>query len=111
MSVDKKIKWSVCPEPTGRYLSFEKRGWPYADWKNGDESPCAVIYCDDDYSFRDAKSGNHSELEVRVANHSVKPWRWATLTNRFKTLDDAKAAVIRVLNQHPDFVPDSMKDK
>lgn len=109
MGIEKKIKWSVSPEPTGRYRSFDKRGWPTADWKNEQESACACIYCADDYSIRRAKSGNHAELEVRVANHSQKPWRWATLKNRFKTLDEAKAAVIKVLARYPEFIPEDMK--
>lgn len=96
------LKWKVQPAPTGRHRSFEKRGWPRADYVNGD---CAVmIYCNDNYYPSDAKAGTHSELTICVADHSVNPWRWRTLVKRAKTLAEAKELAVEFLKQHPEFV-------
>ena len=34
---DVKLHWQVAPSPTGRYRSFDKRGWPTAYYGKGDK--------------------------------------------------------------------------
>ena len=36
-----KVKWKVASAPTGRYRSFERRGWPGADYEG--DIPAASI--------------------------------------------------------------------
>lgn len=98
-----KLKWKVQPEPTGRYRSFEKRGWPTAEYEN--QKIAASIHCDDDYVSARVREGDHKELTVRVADYSVTPWEWRTVKERARTLDEAKALALRVLEHHPHFQP------
>ena len=98
-----KLKWRVQPEPTGRYRSFKKRGWPTAEYIDG--CIAASISCEDDYVPARVKSGDHKELVVRVADYSVKPWKWRTVKARASTLEEAKALVVRVLEAHAHFQP------
>lgn len=100
-----KHKWKVGEAPTGRYRSFEKRSWPSAYYTDAQESVCAAIYCDTAYSPSAAKSGQHAELKVCVADHSQVPWKWRTLAQRFTSLEAAKAAVVAILEKHPHFIP------
>lgn len=101
-----KLKWKVDSAPTGRYRSFEKRGFPSADYAGTDK--CAVtIYCEDDYRPSDIKEGKHKELTVKIADYSAEPsFQWRTLKQRFKTLAEAKEAAIKFLSEHPVFRPD-----
>jgi hypothetical protein len=105
-----KLTWKVAEAPSGRFRSFHKRGWPSAVF-NGTSTPAASIDCEDSYTPKFAASGSHRELTVRVADHSPPKsvedaaWKWRTLKGRFATLDEAKAAATRVLNEHPEFHP------
>lgn len=101
-----QVKWKVAEAPTGRYRSFEKRGWPSASFKSNDR-PAIAIYCADSYTPANVKEGRHAELMVNIADYSVEGqgFKWRTLKARFKTLDEAKAAGIRALEAHPDFLP------
>ena len=92
-----KLKWKVQPEPTGRYRSFEHRGWPQAELSNGDT--VAIITCDDSYVPALAKAGHHKPLKVRVADYSRTPGQWYVLKERFETLDKAKKGVVAFLNE------------
>jgi hypothetical protein len=105
-----KLQWRVADAPTGRYRSFQKRGWPSADFKGTDRS-AAHIYCDDSYVPANAKSGEHRELTVTIADYSAHndSFKWRTLKARFKTLDEAKAAAVAALEKHPDFIPQELK--
>ena len=99
-----KIVWRICSVPTGRYRSFERRGWPMA--YHGKDGPiAATISCEDDYCPRDVKTGNHQELTVRITDHSVRPWKWKVARTKCKTLAEAKALVARILAQNPSFAP------
>jgi hypothetical protein len=93
----KPIKWRVQSVPTGMYRSFQKRGWPQADYPSG--TVAAAIYCTgpDDYDSRRVATGDHAPLTVRVADYSVTPWQWRRLKGDFKTLQEAKAAFERFL--------------
>jgi hypothetical protein len=68
-----KLTWTVTPPSTGRYRSFFPRGWPTATYPDGQMA--AAIYCQDEYVPAQVRAGSHGELEVRVADHSVSPWK------------------------------------
>ena len=99
-----KVVWRVSSVPTGMYRSFERRGWPAADYSNGE--PAASIHCADDYVPRNVKTGEHAELEVYVVDHSTKPnWTRRRLKRRCKTLQEAKQLVDKFLEQFPHYAP------
>lgn len=101
-----KIKWKVSPAETGPYSSFHKRQWPSAHYCDEQESPAAMIICDSSYVPRRAKSGDHPQLKVAIANHSTKPtWVWEWSAKKYDTLDEAKAGVAEVLKAHPEYMP------
>ena len=106
-----KIKWKVDPAPTGKYSSFSKRGWPIANYVDANESSCAAIYCEDDYNIRDAASGKHKPLELRLADHSKTPWRWVKVTKTFATLQEAKDGVLQLLEKYPHLMPKQEESK
>lgn len=101
-----KVKWQVSEAPTGRYRSFFKRSWPTARFKDTDR-PALMIECEDSYYPANAKTGQHKELSVMVADYSVEneAFKWRRLKARFATLDEAKQAGERFLNAHPEFLP------
>lgn len=98
-----KLKWKVDPEPKGQYRSFRKRGWPTAEYPDGEVA--AQLSCEESYSGEKARDGGHSPLVIRIADHSVNPWRWRTLMVRPTRLDVAKKLVLEALERHPHFVP------
>jgi hypothetical protein len=108
-----KIKWKVSDIPVGRYRSFEKRGWPSAEYLDG--RAAFYIYCDDEYRPRNVKTGNHKELTVKIAewfperSAEYDAFRWHTLKNRFATLKEAKEAAMNALKAHPHFVPKDLQ--
>lgn len=102
-----KLKWKVQEAPTGRFRSFERRGWPMAEFPDG--SMAAMISCDDDYIPRDVREGKHSELTLHLADYRDKgpeaaKWCWVKVTQKFKTLNEAKAAAPRVYEKHPELL-------
>lgn len=105
-----KLKWIVAEAPSGRYRSFEKRAWPSAEYKHTD-FVAAYIACADSYRPADAKTGQHSELSVYVAQWATppepdkSPFTWRRLKARFATLDEAKAAAEKFLETHLSFRP------
>ena len=101
-----KIKWKVCEPSIGRYRSFYPRGWPSAEYENGNH--CARIYCSDKYVPRNVKTGNHSELTVAFADWRTKPWTRKSLKKRFKTLKEAKEAFQEFIEKHPEFAGDNI---
>lgn len=104
-----KVVWRVQEAPTGMYRSFQKRGWPQADY--GKDGPiAATIYCKDEYRPRNVKTGEHGELTVRIADHSTKPWTWKVARRKCKTLAEAKELVARVLEQNPGLSPANVHD-
>ena len=98
-----KLKWKIADKPTGRYAGFEKRGWPSAEFEDG--RTAVQITCKSDYCIKSAKSGNHDELSVRVADYSVTPWKWRLMTQTFATLESAKAGAVELFNKRPEFLP------
>jgi hypothetical protein len=100
-----KYRWKVAPPPTGRYRSFDKRSWPRAFYNNQRESIAGAIYSEDAYDPRNVKEGKHAPLIVRIADHSVTPWKWWQLKGTFPTLDAAKQAFASVLAKNPQLQP------
>ena len=105
----KKLKWTVAPAPTGRFRSFDKRGWPSAMYEN--EKPAVHITCPDAYHPADAKIGLHSLLSVRIAKWAnprlpdQSAFEWKTLAVQFPTLALAKAAAQNFIDGHPEYWP------
>lgn len=95
-----KYKWKVQSEPTGRYRSFDKRGWPEAVTPEGDT--LAVLHCDDDYVPSLAKSGNHRPITIRIRIASeTGSWRWGKLKGEWPSLKEAKKAFKSFLVKYP----------
>lgn len=97
------ITWRVQPEPTGRYRSLEKRGWPQAFDDGG--RLMAQLTCEEDYVPRRVREGDHKPLTAHVFDHSQgmqrrKMWK---LKGEFGDLGAAKIAVQRCLAEHPHF--------
>jgi hypothetical protein len=108
-----KIKWVVSEAPTGRYRSFDERSWPSAHYNDERETPCAAIYCEDEYIPASAKSGKHKPLDIRIADHSASAttsWTWRKLKAQAATLEEAKALVKDFLERHQEFTPEAFRD-
>jgi len=112
-NLKKWIKWKVAEAPTGRFRSFQVRGWPDANYKDGNESICASIHCPKDYYPSDVKTGNHPELTLRIAVYSQddpNKWVWRSAKKRFKTLDEAKQGLIEILSKYPEMLPRHIRE-
>lgn len=96
-----KIKWRVAPVPTGKYRSFDRRGWPFAEDERG--RSIAMIVCDDSYVPSRVKTGEHAELQIYVADYRPAPgsFRWRRLVKRGATLDEAKRLVSEFFEKYP----------
>ena len=99
-----KYKWKVDPNPTGRYRSFERRGFPHAYYNDEHESPAAFIGSDEDWEYV-PKQTTYKSLILRVADHSQTPWKWRKIVKRYTTIQDAKDGFERILKQHPELAP------
>lgn len=101
-----KLIWKIEPKPTGRFSSFQARGWPGATdehdnsqatiFRESSEGSTGVLALQ--YTAAKAKEGNLN-LRVRVRIDSAPEdvqrlgkWRWGTLKGAFSTLNEAKAA-------------------
>lgn len=104
-----KIKWRISEKPTGPYRSFQKRHWPSAYYSN--KIPCASLDCSTQYSATSVKIGCHSEITVRVADHSQKPWQLRTLKARAKTLAEAKQMVADFIKKYPHYIPEELRNE
>jgi hypothetical protein len=98
-----KIKWRVEPEPVGRYRSFEHRYWPSATFEDG--SHCCCIFCESDYKPCNAKTGNHKELSISMADYSETQWKNVKMKHKCKTLKDAKKFVAWLLSGSEKWIP------
>lgn len=106
-----KVKWKVAEVPTGRYRSFDTRGWPTASYEDG--SFAGSIYCTSNEAYVPSrvKTGNHAPLKLRIRNFSAPTWTCVISTSEFKTVDEAKAAFDRILKQYPHLTPEGAKVK
>lgn len=105
-------KWRVDPEPIGSYRAFAFRGFPSANYPNGE--PCASIRCKDSYHPANHKDATNLVLEVWVAVYeNDNSWNWARMTARPKSIAEAKKQVHEFVNSdhgikvvHPDYRKD-----
>jgi hypothetical protein len=112
-----KFKWKTSEAPTGRFKSFHKRGWPGADFPNGDAA--IRLECPDGYHPADVKIGKHEEISVYIADHSTRErlgaeaagFEWKKLKARAKTLDEAKKLGMAALEGRPEFWPKELRPK
>ncbi len=99
-----KLKWKVQPKPTGRYASFQYRGWPELYSPEG--SILARIHCSHvDYSHRVAQQADHGPLTVYVYRYSNGQRLSDWIRSKFATLSEAKAATEAFFAEHPDYLP------
>lgn len=113
MTTKPKIKWKVGSPPTGRYRSFEKRGWPSATI-GPDDQPIASITCEDDYTPQRAKGGGHGELTVSIAvwqprEGNTDTFKWRTMKQRYQSLDAAKRAAEDFIIKYPSTWPTQLR--
>jgi len=116
-----KIKWKVQPAPTGRYRSFERRGWPSGTIN---DEAVALLRCEHDYTAKLAKGeptfdGTPPVISVWVADWTAHntgtrtkngtAFVWRCLKARFSNVADAKAAAQSFLDSHPNFLPNIPK--
>lgn len=108
-----KLKWRVDPAPTGRYRSFSRRGWPSADYANGECAACIVSVNDVEYTPANAKA-NDMQLKVKIAcwyvckEDGVLTFKWRNSIAIYNSLAEAKAAASKLLDankaiRHPDY--------
>lgn len=103
-----KLKWYVQPAPTGRYRSFERRGFPSADYANLPKELAAVrLHCKDCYIPSDVKIGNHSEIVISIAfwHEDTQGFDWKQLKTKAKTLKEAKELAEDFINKYPHIQP------
>lgn len=99
-----KLKWKVQPTPTGRYHSFNRRGWPEAFLH---DQLIAAFECVDDYYPPSVKAGHHQELKVRIYNYTEGPQKRSThyLKQRAKTLEEGKLLVAAFFEKYLAWLP------
>lgn len=100
----RKLTWQIQAAPTGRYRSFEHRGWPTAYYK---DQTIIHLACEDEYVPRNVRSGKHAEIIIRVADRSNPSeakgtFTWRRLKQRAKTLTEAKDIAQKFFNEHPE---------
>lgn len=113
-----KLKWTVYPPATGRYRSFERRGWPYASYVEHTEYPLSagIILSQSEYIPRDVKNGSHKPLHVNVA-----VWANPRITGEaafqyqkigaVATLKEAKELLQNYIDEHPEIWPPALSTK
>jgi len=102
MSTKLKLIWKVDEKSTGPYFSFEKRGWPSAEYQNGNFA--VDVICADEYIPGNVREGKHGLLTLRIADYSRlsnvetgSGWTAVKSKNQFATLKEAKAGAVEIL--------------
>lgn len=91
-----KLVWKFSDVLTGRYKSFERRAWPYAEWMDakGETFSACTISCIDEYIPKYARSGNHFPLTLFIMDYTKPdgncPWTRVKVDKSFKTKDELK---------------------
>lgn len=98
-----KYKWKVSEKPKGKYRSFEKREFPFAEYENGEFA--AQMISESWYDSEKKKKGEYKPITLVIADHSEKPWKRRVFKKRFLTIDDAKEAFKKLLKEHPEIMP------
>lgn len=104
-----KLIWRVCPESTGKYRSFHRRGWPTAYYPGEGAKPAVFLSCADEYRPSRVREGAHGPITITVLHHnhpeSPNSWKQFNLKKQGATLDEAKAIALAFLtdriNWHP----------
>ena len=106
-----KIIWKVEPAPTGRYRSFNRRGWPMAHYPMPGDPPAAMVSCADEYDPKKVRTGDHLPLSLHIAYWEDPATRggraafsWRKVVGSFNTLAEAKAQAARILDDFPQFI-------
>lgn len=95
-----KLKWFVESAPTGKFRSFQKRGWPYA--LNVESDKVAVmLYCDDDYFPPKVKTGDHGPITIHVRRLVDGKLKTYVLRQKATTLPEAKAIAAKFFSNNP----------
>ena len=102
-----KLKWKVMPQPTGPYKSFQPRGWPQAYYPDGNIAGTITNTEGQRYSPYMVRDNSHAPLKVIVYDYSegVQKRKHYSSKNTFATVNDAKDALARIIDQNPHFVP------
>jgi len=108
-----KIKWTVGAVPTGKYRSFQTRDWPSAEYPDG--THCASIVPtlpeDEDYDPKKVKTGNHGPLVLLIADHSKPEWTKVRAKARYASVNEAKAALVKLLEANPHLIPPHYREE
>lgn len=108
-----KLKWKVDPAPTGPFKSFWKRGWPSAEYQNGECA--AMIFCAKETEYKGSSRYEEGlSLKLKVAQwytdaNGNLTFRWRECKARYDSLDAAKKGAITVLAAnlhcvHPEYL-------
>lgn len=104
-----EIVWKVADTPTGKYRSFERRGWPTAYYGSTNGKPAAFLECEDAYTPACGREGGHAPIKVIVLHHNHpeagKSWKRFVLKERAATLSQAKQMATEFLQHHLDWHP------
>ena len=101
-----KLFWEVQPAPTGRYRSFERRGWPKAYVEKTKDTIAVALYCEHAYVPSLVKEGKHPEIAVHVAVYNDKfiGFDWKRLKKRAATLEEAKKLAEEFFSRNPELL-------
>lgn len=104
-----KLKWYVDPEPTGRYRSFQRRGWPTCYSGNPDKEDCellaAIVSLDHHgYEGHYARATN-LRLKVRIHFKVAGEDRTGLSKEEFSSIAEAKAWLKAFYKNNPKFYP------
>lgn len=106
-----KYQWKVDPPPVGQYKSFSRRGWPTAEYEDG--QPAAWMTCEDEYRPACVVVGNHKPITVYIADYSQPdgncPWKRRRLRDTFATVHGAKEAFAMLMKSRPETQPKEKK--
>lgn len=107
MAKEIKLKWLVCPEPTGRFRSFETRGFPTADYPEGQTA--ARIVCSESYMPSVHKDATNLHLELHVACYENGTFKWRRLNKRACSIAEAKQIISHFINKNRKFAPEQYR--
>ena len=106
------LKWRVPPKPTGKFRSFQRRGWPHADFNEAPNRVAVQINCKDDYNAYRVKTAKHEELTVFIAAYDdAGNWKWRKANQTCTALGEAKALAERLYAKFPQFLPPELRPK
>jgi len=98
-----KIKWEVNPAPTGRFRSFQRRGWPVGMLTTNQR---VLLSCEDDYVPAKVKAGDHRPIKISVdiANPLTGATSLVDLKKQAATMTDAKAIAADFFDRNPQYI-------